>query len=487
MRESQTSSFELVDAVLLLSDLEESWLFSEGRAFSIDSEIFRSSQDIWTRGGERGERGELHWSAILLKILKLTEAKGVIGMAAINESDTWKGLSDSQDTSGLMGLSTFSADSRLHALGSYDHSVRILDITPGDIIPGQEPGSSPSRRVREPKIDFFSVSKNADVFLISRDYDRSIMVEIWDVLTSRKLRSIDVPYKSWFAPPVISNDANYAAIRSSNTVMVYNIVTGEEVHSFRTRVDISSISEQWHTSVSWSADSRVLATSTLSSNVDVGAGAKLWDVTTGQLQSMLLLDEPSTKTAFSADLELFASFMFISFSGVFIWDIATGQKVLKLQSSVPVIHSMKFLENSKQFVTYEPGWASVYSLVTGHLLRRLETIPKPVYGFPTPETEYIFAETSHPEAEYSPNAIDGDSIGEFVPQHYGLNEQKNWITWNGQKLIWLPHEYRPKRPDGYGSSQKRLACQYVQRAVTIFGDLERKVFLRFAEHKTPMI
>ena len=160
----------------------------------------------------------------------------------------------------------------------------------------------------------------------------------------------------------------------------------------------------WVSSVAFSPDSQLLASSSSDSTV------KLWDPTTGDLQKTL--EGHSNRVwslAFSPDSKLLASDS--GDNTIKLWDPTTGELKRTLHGHSKPVWSLTFSPDSKLLASgSNDNTVKLWNPTTGELQKTLE----------------------------------GHSHWNWTETNVGISIlQDQWVCLQGKKLLWLPPEYRP--------------------------------------------
>ena len=231
-------------------------------------------------------------------------------------------------------------------------------------------------------------------------------------------------YGDWVHSVAWSHDATQLASVSLKIVEVWDPATGQCVLTLdghRDRVN----------SVAWSYDATQLASASWDGTV------KIWDPTTGQCISTLEGHSTMAKSvAWSHDATWLAS---VSLRSVKIWDVATGQCVSTLGVHGAMVKSVAWSRDAARLaLASHDGMVEIWDPATGpcvmfeidHLLHHLRSHESDSNLLRTDIGTLNLRDVAH--------AIWGPATS-----GYDLNGDNTWITYQGEKLLWLPPEYRP--------------------------------------------
>ncbi|KAL6400991.1 hypothetical protein AUP68_16711 [Ilyonectria robusta] len=346
----------------------------------------------------------------------------------------------------------FSPDSTRLVSGSDDWSVRIWQV-----------GSENSREVEWPGNPVVSIITSPDlkVLVLVSLYGSP---QLWDVASGRYINDLHGDGDL----VVFSPDSNHLASRlDDNKILLWRADTGKlnELKGHLNPVE----------SVAFSPDSVLMA------SVSGNEGARLWRVDTGEcVQELIDYGDSTLSVTFSADSKLVA---IASDEGLRIWQISDGKNML-LQRHTRTITSVAFspsndilasgsydntvglwwlhtgeliqLQGHGDWITsiaFSPDSALVAS-ASGDETVRLWRID----GGECLHVVHIGVMTSQLRFEPSGALLHtdvgaisfgkGSSIGR---SGYGISEDLCWITWQGNKVLWLPASYGPGRSTVAGS------------------------------------
>ncbi|THV46068.1 hypothetical protein BGAL_0419g00010 [Botrytis galanthina] len=274
----------------------------------------------------------------------------------------------------------FSADLKLLASASRDHTIKIWDATTG-ILQQTLEGHSGSVR---------SIAFSADSKLLA-SASRDHTIKIWDTAIN-KLQQTLKGHSDWVNSVAFSADSKLLASTShDHTIKIWDAATGNlqqtlEGHSGSVR------------SVAFSADSKLLASASRDHTI------KIWDIVTGTLQQTFeRYSKWVNSIAFSTNSKLLASAS--DDHTIKIWDTATGTLQHTLEDHIGARNLSFDITNS--------------ILITDIGCFRLNVNS----NIPLPSSSRAINSRSHLQ---------------------GLSINESWVTWNDQNLLWLPPDFRPE-------------------------------------------
>ncbi|KAG9229631.1 hypothetical protein BJ875DRAFT_499792 [Amylocarpus encephaloides] len=314
----------------------------------------------------------------------------------------------------------FSHDSKLLVSASDDKTVKIWNASTGAC---QQTLKGYSDSVR-------SVAFSCDSKLLAlASGDKT--VKIWDASTGAYQQTLE-GHSDWVTSIAFSHDSKLLASASGDrTVKIWDASTGACEQTLKGH-------SGWVTSIAFSHDSELLASASDDKTV------KIWDASTGAYQQTLEGHRDSVRSvAFSHDSKLLASAS--DDETVKIWDVSivTYEQTLEGHSgwvtSIAFSHDSKLLASASNDKTVK-----IWDASTGAYQQTLE-------GHSGWVTSIAFSHDS--ELFVNGNTIKVDGIGFFTrsqhPQdgkddthHQGLGLKDSWVTFNTQKMLWLPPDYR---------------------------------------------
>jgi WD40 repeat protein len=170
--------------------------------------------------------------------------------------------------------------------------------------------------------------------LASGSWDQD-SVKVWDVPTGRELGAFASKNKGVQAL-AFSRDGHWlAAESSSNTVTLWDTLTGHESHTLAGDKPLGILGDSWVYSIAFSPDGRWLA-----SGVD-NKTVRVWDVQTGHaIRDLDGLQRSVIYAAFSPDGRLVASGS--DDKTIKIWDVASGKEVRTLRAHKKDVYAVAF-------------------------------------------------------------------------------------------------------------------------------------------------
>ncbi|KAK6592342.1 vegetative incompatibility protein HET-E-1 [Botrytis cinerea] len=250
--------------------------------------------------------------------------------------------------SGEVRSVAFSADSKLLASASDDHTIKIWDAATGTL---QQTLEGHSGRVN-------SVAFSADSKLLASASDDHT-IKIWDAATDTLQQTLE-GHNNIINSVAFSADSKLLASASDDhTIKIWDAATGTLQQTLEEHSD-------WVHSVAFSADSKLLASASNDHTI------KIWDAATGTLQQTLEGHSGEVRSvAFSADSKLLASAS--DDRTIKIWDAATGTLQQTLEGHSGEVRSVAFSADSKLLASASDDHTiKIWDAATGTLQQTLE-------------------------------------------------------------------------------------------------------------------
>ncbi|KAK6351685.1 hypothetical protein TWF718_004835 [Orbilia javanica] len=275
----------------------------------------------------------------------------------------------------------FSIEGKMLASTSYDHTIRIWDAATGALVRVLDPEE------QEDHANGVAFSADSKTIASGSWFGK---VKIWDVATGTLLQALE--NNGEVNCVAFSADSKTIAAGSKyNIIRIWDVITGTLLRVLEHSGEV--------TSVVFSADNKTIVSASWDSTV------KIWDAATGDLLRTLEHESWVSGVAFSADDKILAS-VSTSYT-VRAWEAATGAPLQRFQ-----------MRDTRG------GWVkSIYFSKDGrHIITERESFPLKT-NEPPPSSSGI---NPH-QSQYKPVTVEGE-----------------WLARGGERLLWLPYNYRPQ-------------------------------------------
>jgi WD40 repeat protein/energy-coupling factor transporter ATP-binding protein EcfA2 len=248
----------------------------------------------------------------------------------------------------------FSPDGKTLVSGSYDNTIKLLNVETGQEI----------RTLKGHDWDVNSVNFSPDgKTLVSGSGDKTI--KLWNVETGQEIRTLkghdDYVYSVNFSP----DGKTLVSGSDDKTIKLWNVETGKEIRTFKGHYG-------YVRSVNFSPDGKTLVSGSLDGTI------KLWDVETGkEIHTLKGHDSGVLSVNFSPDGKTLVSGS--DDKTIKLWDVETGQEIRTLKGHDSAVYlsitipSVNFSPDGKTLVSgSDDNTIKLWDVETGQEIRTLK-------------------------------------------------------------------------------------------------------------------
>ncbi|KAI1174792.1 vegetative incompatibility protein HET-E-1 [Nemania sp. FL0916] len=327
------------------------------------------------------------------------------------------------------------------------HTYQIWDLATGTC--SQKPDG---------QHDLFAVSSDSRWLALLKHTGGDCVVRMWDTTSGTyKWTTRD---DSWSPHSMVISPSNrWLALASYNTIKIWDILTGACIQTLISHgPSTCSRFEYGHGleytyygrfyfdwSIAISPDDRWLASASMDEDI------LIWDMEANAYKRTLT--GPFDSIVMSRDSRWLAS---ASSSGISVWNLASGALIRSFYGHSEKIRSLSISPNNNWLASgSNDKTIMIWDVNTGTCKQRLEIetslcIASVVFDSDTG----LRTDLGVIELDLAANQntrLSQESSGPLctvpgsVPQYrgYGIDPSLKWVTWNGQKVMWLPPGYRP--------------------------------------------
>ncbi|KAI1737960.1 vegetative incompatibility protein HET-E-1 [Xylaria scruposa] len=354
-----------------------------------------------------------------------------------------------QESRESRGISiTISPDRCWLALQLSDHTVKIWDVATGTY-----------SQTLQGRHALITISPDSCWLASSSDDRADGTIGIWDVVSGACIQTLK-GHNDLISLIVISPNNRWLASRSNDqTIKIWDVITGTCTQTFKAYTDSSGLINMIDT-IAISPDSHWLAS--VSSNETTGTtqtwdriekAIEIWDVATGTCKHRLK-GHPGEiwSIAISPDSHWLAS---ASYTTIEIWDVKSGTCTQSLYGHSHNIYTVSISPDGRRLVSGSGDKTiKIWDTITGTCIQTLD-IGTPLYTNTVSFDSSSRLRTMMGIINLDPTARSNTPISQTLKrlpplcslphyQGYGIDATMKWIIWNGQKVLWLPSEYRPR-------------------------------------------
>jgi WD40 repeat protein len=317
----------------------------------------------------------------------------------------------------------FSLDSKFLASTSYDMTIQIWNLVTGIIIQSFKGHSNQSKAVA------FSPDGKQ---LATGSWDHT--VRIWDIATGKTIQTLKGHYSRINAIAFSPDGRQLASASSDYTVRIWDIATN---------TTIPTASFEGHAIIytaTFSSDGKWLA------SFSVYGTVRIWDTaTTTTVHTITNHSSVDGAIVFSPDGKQLVSGS--ENSVICIWDIATGIKVQTLKGHSNIVDTIAFSPDGKQLASGSRDYTiRIWDKSTGASLQTIK-LDEAVSRLSYSNNWLIVTDQGHIDTTCLPYKLarpQNSSNSLLVESKSEITVQDEWIVYAGNRMLWLPPEYRPR-------------------------------------------
>ncbi|WZH44187.1 wd-repeat protein [Fusarium acuminatum] len=404
----------------------------------------------------------------------LPDGKRLASVSHDNTIKVWDAVTGSSlpilESCSYLGIAiAFSADGKSFAVGGFDSSIKLLDVETGVILQTLGGVISPIASVvftangqhlvsgsHDGSVKIWAISvdtypltvedhlESVDSMAISADGLRVVsgsgdtLVQIWDTKTGTCLQTLEGNWRE-INSVTFSTDSKRLASCSTGETKVWDTITGTCLHKLEEDGRVCP--------VIFSADDQYLASGSYGS---YGISAKIWDATTGECLHTLEHNYEVVSVAFSADNRCLATGsddMMIR-----IWDIREHSfKILQghtrpitsVAFSVDSLHLASSSYDNKVKIWDLEQYTCLYTINVGTSLLRLSFALWTNFRLYT-DIGILDLKLPNSTPDINAGPIGTTDLLGFDWSGHCIDIHGEWIVKNGENVLWLPPQYRPK-------------------------------------------
>ncbi|KAJ5894617.1 NACHT and WD40 domain protein [Penicillium taxi] len=317
--------------------------------------------------------------------------------------------------SGLVRSVAFSPDLKILASGSYDQTARLWDLT-----------TCTSPQTTKGHSDWvWSIMFSPDHRkLASCSWDRTI--KIWDLTTGDSQQTLRGHSDAVLAIAFSSESHYLASASRDETIIIWDIVTSTPRLRVKGHLDPVYC-------LTFSPDDKLLASGSSDNTV------RMWSSTTGALLKTLRGHSSSIHcVAFSPKAQVLASGS--SDNTVILWEVSTGSLIHTLEGHSTTVVSVTFSPCGRLLASSSNGGTLIIWQITTTTHKHMWRFEKAVHQLEfSDDGSYLRTNIGSISLQ---NLDFGSETPHLKAEIISVFED-TWIALNGERTLWLPHEFRP--------------------------------------------
>jgi WD40 repeat protein len=244
-----------------------------------------------------------------------------------------------------------------------------------------------------------------------------------------------------------SSAGTWLASYDLHTIMIWDIALGQCAQTLRVDADCIILK------VAWTLDESQRRL--VSASYDC---VRIWDTVTGHCSSAITDFNQESLLAWAPDGTQLA---IATECRIRIWAIETKEWIFDQNDSKDIIRTKKFIfdeddndiiqliwsrDGTRVLSSSRNGMVRIWDIIAGQCLSAFSISISGLQSFDSSVRDSLHTDLGAFDVQWLVAAADSSHKREqsdLVPVGYGLDSNKTWITYNGERLLLIPPEYRP--------------------------------------------